>query len=291
MSSGDLEEQNLTSKNKGSDPLPPNSDTKTNNSIINNKNINSHKIDFLKEDIDTTDLVFKIIIIGNSAVGKSSITQKLLHFNELLNPHHSATVGFELFTASFKVDEKSTVKLHIWDTCGQEEYRSLITGFYRNSSLAIIVYAINDRKSFDDIGIWIKELKSSSSPDAKLLLIGNKNDLESERQIRKEEAEKTAKNYDFIKFYETSAKSGFNIKKVFSDIVAILYEDYLQYNNMNMAGNINQMSLVGTSCYNSMIYNSLLNNSGSNKINKNNLPNKNNKSKNYKKKNNKSGCC
>jgi GTPase SAR1 family protein len=76
-----------------------------------------------------------------------------------------------------KLDDK-VVKLQIWDTCGQEIYRSLITNFYRNSSLAVIVYAIDDRQSYQDIEVWLKDLKTYSNPDIKVFLIGNKTDME-----------------------------------------------------------------------------------------------------------------
>ena len=81
-----------------------------------------------------------------------------------------------------RLDNK-IIKLQIWDTCGMEVYRSLIKSFYINSSLAVIVYAINDSDSFNDIHFWVKELKTMSSPDIKIILIGNKIDLENERKV------------------------------------------------------------------------------------------------------------
>jgi len=95
----------------------------------------------------------------------------------LFENHYSATVGFEFFTFNVKINDK-VVKLQIWDTCGQEIYRSLITNFYRSSALGILVYAIDNKNSFDNLDVWLKDLKTQSNPDVKVFLIGNKTDLE-----------------------------------------------------------------------------------------------------------------
>ena len=117
------------------------------------------------------------------------------------------------------------IKLQIWDTCGQEFYKSLVSSFYRNTSLAIIVYAIDDQKSFDDLDLWIKDLKMNSSPDIKIFLIGNKSDLNDERVISKEMAQKVKDEYDLDFFIETSAKNGINTKELFINCATILYEE------------------------------------------------------------------
>ena len=91
--------------------------------------------------------------------------------------------------------------MQIWDTCGQEAYRSLITSFYRNASLAILVYSIDNQNSFDDIEAWLNEIKSQSNPETKIFLIGNKTDLEDQRQIPVETAKvfSTEHSFNFFK--------------------------------------------------------------------------------------------
>ena len=173
------------------------------------------------------DFSFKIIVIGNSAVGKSSLVDRGIK-NRFIEDY-STTIGFDYSSFYVSYDSK-IIKLQIWDTCGQEIYQSLITNFYRNSSLAILVYAINNKKSFLNIDNWLKELKKESNPDAKTILIGNKIDLESEREVSYEEAEKFANDYNFLSFFETSAKTGFNAQKVFINTAVLLYEDYIKYN-------------------------------------------------------------
>ena len=135
--------------------------------------------EILPDDFLQYDLTFKIIVIGDSGVGKSCLTNRAT--TNLFEDAYSATVGFEFLSFNVKMDEK-VIKLQIWDTCGQELYRSLITNFHRNSSLAIIVYAINSKDSFDNIEMWLRELRTNSNPDVKAFLIGNKNDLEKERR-------------------------------------------------------------------------------------------------------------
>ena len=125
--------------------------------------------------------------------------------------------------------EDTIIKLQIWDTCGQEFYKSLISSFYRNTSLALIVYSIVDQKSFDDLDMWLKDLKSNSSPDIKIFLIGNKTDLEDNRVITKEMAEKFKNDYEIDFFMEISAKTGFNTQELFVKAAKVLYDDFNEY--------------------------------------------------------------
>ena len=134
-----------------------------------------YKIELLSDEYAQYDLSFKIIFIGDSGVGKSCLTSKAA--KNSFEEYYQATVGFEFLTFNLRLDN-TVIKLQIWDTCGQEIYRSLITSYYKNASLAVIVYAINDKNSFEDIEMWIKEVRTYSNPDIKLFLIGNKKDLE-----------------------------------------------------------------------------------------------------------------
>ena len=192
----------------------------------NNKNLNPEIIPV--NEFSNFDLCFKIIIIGNCGVGKTCITNQGV--KSQFSEGYQSTIGVEYFTMFIKIDNK-TMKLQIWDTCGMEVYRSLIKSFYFNSSLAIIVYAINDSDSFNDIHFWVKELKTMSSPDIKIILIGNKKDLENDRKVSYEEGKNVAKDYGFQQFFETSAKTGENIKQMFLKVSSILYKDYLKYSD------------------------------------------------------------
>ena len=182
--------------------------------------------EILSEEINDTDLSFKIIVVGDSGVGKSCLTMKGTknHFEECYSP----TVGFEFFILNLRIDDKN-VKLQIWDTCGQEAYRSLITSFYRNASLAILVYSIDNQNSFDNIESWLNEIKSQANPGTKIFLIGNKTDLADQRQIPIELAQQFSKDHSFHFFIETSAKTGFNAQNVFIQAGKELYLTHLEY--------------------------------------------------------------
>jgi len=185
-----------------------------------------YKYEVLPDDYTQYDLSYKLIVIGDSGVGKSCLTNKAT--KNIFSESYNATVGFEFFTFNIKINDK-ILKLQIWDTCGQELYRSLITNFYRNSSLAIMVYSIDNKETFENIDIWLKELRLHSSPDVKVFLIGNKVDLESERAINRADGEKYSNDNKLNLFCETSAKTGFNAQKIFIEASKLLYEEYLKY--------------------------------------------------------------
>ena len=179
-----------------------------------------------KDDSDKNELTFKIIVIGDPGVGKSCLTGRAT--KDIFDPEFTNTIGFEFFNFIVKMDDK-TIKLQIWDTCGQEQYKSLINNFYRNSVLAMLVYSIDDKKSFLNLNKWIKEVKIQSNPDIKLVLIGNKADLEDKREISYEEGKKFMEENEFLFFEETSAKSGINTKEIFNEAAKILYKEYLSF--------------------------------------------------------------
>ena len=197
------------------------------------------KVEVMPDDYNQYDLSFKMIVIGDAGVGKSCLTTKAA--KGVFDDAYSATVGFEFLTFNVKLDGK-VIKLQIWDTCGQEIYRSLISSFYRNASLAMMVYSIDSKESFIHIETWLKEVKLQSSPDIKIFLIGNKADLEEQREVKLEEAKQFKMENDFHYFNETSAKSGLNAQEVFIEAAKLLYKEHLKYrkraNRENGGGDI-----------------------------------------------------
>ena len=186
------------------------------------------KCQILSDDFPSFDLSFKIIIVGDSAVGKSCLSIKATrnYFEDFYSP----TVGFEFLTFNVKVEDK-TVKLQIWDTCGQEVYRSLISSFYRSASLAIMVYSIENEDSFTNIEKWLNDIKTQSNPDVRIFLIGNKADLEEKRKVTKEAGEKFLNDHDISFFTETSAKTGLNVQNVFMEAAKDLYIQHEEIKN------------------------------------------------------------
>ena len=182
-------------------------------------------IELLPEDFAQYDISFKIIVIGDSSVGKSCLTTQAVRNNFV--EFYQATVGFEFLTFNLRINS-NVVKLQIWDTCGQEVYKSLISNFYRNCSLALIVYAINNRDSFEHAENWLNDLKNQSNPNVSVFLVGNKSDLEQNRVISKEEGENFREQKKLDRFMETSAKTGDNARNVMLEAAKILYKDYLK---------------------------------------------------------------
>ena len=179
----------------------------------------------LPDNINNPDLSFKIIVIGDSSVGKSCLT--LRGTKDKFKDFYTPTIGFEFLALNVRIKNK-VIRLQIWDTCGQEIYRSLISSFYRNSSLAMIVYAIDNEESYNNLESWLDEIKCQTHPNLKIFLIGNKIDLEENRVIEKEKAEKFYLDHQLDYFIETSAKTGENAQKVFIKAAQILYDEYIQ---------------------------------------------------------------
>ena len=188
------------------------------------------KIEMLPEDYPQYDLSFKLIFIGDSGVGKSCLTTKAVKNN--FEEYYQATVGFEFLTFNMRVNDK-VIKLQIWDTCGQEIYKSLISNFYRNSSLAVLIYAIDNKESFNHAENWLSDLKSQANPDVRIFLVGNKADLEEDRKVSTEEGEKYKQEQNLDLFMETSAKTGHNARNVLVEAAKILYKDYLKFDENN----------------------------------------------------------
>ena len=182
-------------------------------------------IELLPEDFAQYDISFKIIVIGDSGVGKSCLTTQAVRNN--FEEFYQATVGFEFLTFNLRINN-NVVKLQIWDTCGQEVYKSLISNFYRNSSLALIIYAINNKDSFQHAENWLNDLKNQSNPNVRVFLVGNKSDLEDQRVITKEEGERFKEEKKLDRFIETSAKTGENARSALLEAAKLLYKDYLK---------------------------------------------------------------
>ena len=186
------------------------------------------KCQILSDDFPSFDLSFKIILVGDSGVGKSCLSIKASrnYFEDFYSP----TVGFEFLTFNVKIEDQN-IKLQIWDTCGQEVYRSLITSFYRSSSLAIIVYSIDNEDSFMNIEKWLNDIKTQSNPDVKIFLVGNKADLLEKRKITRAAGERFSTEHKLSFFTETSAKTGLNVQNVFIEVAKILYLQHEEIKN------------------------------------------------------------
>lgn len=158
------------------------------------------------------DYLFKLLIIGDSGVGKSCL---LLRFAEgAFNDSYISTIGVDFKIRNLKVDDKS-VKLQIWDTAGQERFRTITSSYYRGAHGIIIVYDITDKSSFENVKMWLSEIEKYASNEVTKLLVGNKSDLTDKRAVDVEEGRAYA-NQLGIPFLETSAKEATNVEKAFT---------------------------------------------------------------------------
>ncbi|CAE7219408.1 DNAH6 [Symbiodinium sp. KB8] len=157
--------------------------------------------------------LFKYIIIGDTGVGKSCL---LLQFTDKrFQPVHDLTIGVE-FGARMVTIQDQPVKLQIWDTAGQESFRSITRSYYRGAAGALLVYDITRRDTFNHVSRWLEEARANGNPSMVVLLVGNKCDLESRRQVQKSEGEQFAAKHNLI-FLETSAKTAENVERAFVD--------------------------------------------------------------------------
>ena len=160
--------------------------------------------------------LFKFIVIGDSAVGKSCL---LLQFtDQRFKSEHDVTIGVEFGARTVNVSGEQ-VKLQVWDTAGQESFRSITRAYYRGSAAALLVFDITNRTSFESIGHWLKEAQQNTSPQVTVMMVGNKMDLADQRQVSVEEAQRFAQA-NGMEYVEASAKTALNVDKCFMDPAA-----------------------------------------------------------------------
>ncbi|KAI0068001.1 ras-domain-containing protein [Artomyces pyxidatus] len=160
-------------------------------------------------------LQFKLVLLGESAVGKSSLVLRFV--KDQFDDYRESTIGAAFLTQTVALDDGTTVKFEIWDTAGQERYKSLAPMYYRNANCAVVVYDITQSSSLDKARNWIRELQRQADPSIIIALCGNKSDLAARRQVTQEEAQKYAEE-EGLMWAETSAKSGDGVADIFTAI-------------------------------------------------------------------------
>jgi Ras-related protein Rab-2A len=157
--------------------------------------------------------VFRYIIIGDSGVGKSCLAVQFVdhRFQQI----HDLTIGADCSSRIIQI-KNQMIKAQIWDTAGQEMFRSITKSYYKHACIALCVFDITRRDTYNHLHSWIKEIRELASPNVTLVLVGNKKDLEEARSVSTEEAVNFAKNNNML-FFETSAKTSVNVDVVFQE--------------------------------------------------------------------------
>lgn len=178
------------------------------------------------------DYLFKLLLIGDSGVGKTSI---LFKFSEdTFSPAFISTIGIDFKIRTIEVDGKK-IKLQVWDTAGQERFRTITTAYYRGAMGIMLVYDVSNLKSFENISNWIRNIEMHATQDVELMILGNKCDIADKRQVSKEKGEQLALQHS-IKFMETSAKANINIEEAFTTLardIKLKMEKRIEDTNQN----------------------------------------------------------
>ena len=165
------------------------------------------------------DYIFKILIIGDSSVGKSNL---LLRFSEnTFQETFLPTIGVDFKIKTLTIEGKS-IKLNIWDTAGQERFKTITAAYYKGAHGILIVFDLTDKESFNHVNNWLKEIKTNTGTNLTKVLIGNKSDMEAERKIHEEEARVFAESKGMT-YIETSAKTNVNVEEAFVTLTNKVY--------------------------------------------------------------------
>ncbi|KAI7727013.1 hypothetical protein M8C21_032356 [Ambrosia artemisiifolia] len=165
------------------------------------------------------DYLFKIVLIGDSGVGKSNILSRFTR-NEFCLESKS-TIGVEFATRTLQVDGK-TIKAQIWDTAGQERYRAITSAYYRGAVGALLVYDITKSQTFDNVQRWLRELRDHADSNIVIMMAGNKSDLSHLRAVAEQDGQSLAEK-EGLSFLETSALEAYNVEKAFQTVLTQIY--------------------------------------------------------------------
>ena len=163
------------------------------------------------------DTVYKVLLLGDSSVGKTCFL--LRYCDKTFQEAHLSTIGLDYRLKSMTLNNEKNIKLQIWDTAGQDRFRALTKNYYKGANGIILIYDISTTQTFENVKVWINQIKEEANANVIIYLVGNKIDLpKDKRTVTEEEGQKLADEYKFL-FKEASAKEGTNVNEIFQELV------------------------------------------------------------------------
>ncbi len=163
------------------------------------------------------DTVYKVLLLGDSSVGKTCFL--LRYCDRTFQEAHLSTIGLDYRLKTMTLENNKNIKLQIWDTAGQDRFRALTKNYYKGANGIILIYDISTTQTFENVKVWINQIKEEANANVIIYLVGNKIDLpKDKRTVSEEEGQKLADEYKFL-FKEASAKEGTNVNEIFQELV------------------------------------------------------------------------
>ena len=203
----------------------------------------------LRRDIDTKstlddfDIKLKIMVLGESMVGKTSLITR--YTNDKFGGRYLCTVGIDFQKKKIEKDGKK-VLLQIWDTAGQERFRNVTKNYFQASQGFILAYDLNNKESFEKVQYWVEEIKANAEEKIKCILIGTKCDLDK-REVSEEEGQNLGQKYGY-KFLETSAKENININETFETLVSEIMDNFKENGRQSLTLSTNKLGKKKKKC-------------------------------------------
>ena len=170
------------------------------------------------------DCVYKVLLLGDSTVGKTCFL--LRYCDKRFQEAHLSTIGLDYRLKTMTLESGKKIKLQIWDTAGQDRFRAITKNYYKGANGIILIYDVTNLQTYENVKNWIAQIREEANPNVIIYLAGNKIDVsEEEKVVKTEDGQKIADEFN-LPFYETSAKNGDNVNKIFEDLVEKVDEIY-----------------------------------------------------------------